>query len=296
MGLLVSWLERGENEIMAMGRVLRFAHTPDPDDAYMFYGLAVGAVRVPGFSRVEHIVEDIETLNKRLAEEGWVVEVSAASAHAYAYIADRYYLMRSGASMGEGYGPVLVSKEKLGNLKGKRVAVPGKYTSARLLLLLATSGGYEEVFARFDEIPGMVLRGEVDAGLLIHEAQITYEEMGLRLVLSLWDWWRSTVGNLPMPLGVDVVYKGLGEETARAIREALQESIRYAWRNHQDALVYASRYSRVASLEQLDRFVKMYVNERTLDMGQEGIRAHQVLYEMAWERRLIPGPVEPEIV
>ena len=275
---------------------LRFAHTPDPDDAYMFYGLAAGAVHVPGFSGIEHIVEDIETLNKRLVEEGWVVEVSAASAHAYAYIADRYYLMRSGASMGEGYGPVLVAKRKLDGLGGKRVAVPGRYTTARLLLLLATGGGYREVFARFDEIPGMVLRGEVDAGLLIHEAQITYEEMGLRLILSLWDWWRSTAGNLPMPLGVDVVYKGLGREKAVAIRKALQESIRYAWSRHEEAIRYAARYARSGSLEQLSKFVRMYVNERTLDMGEEGVRAHRLLYEMAWEQRLIPSSVEPEIV
>ena len=276
--------------------VLRFAHTPDPDDAYMFYGLASGAVRVPGFERVEHIVEDIETLNKRLVEEGWNVEVSAASAHAYAYIAERYYLMRAGASMGEGYGPVVVAREPLKSLEGRVVAVPGKYTTARLLLRLATGGGYREVFARFDEIPGMVLRGEADAGLLIHEAQITFEEMGLKPVLSLWDWWESSVGKLPMPLGVDVVYKGLGREKATAIREALQESIRYAWEHHEEALNYAMHYARSGSREQMSRFVRMYVNNRTLDMGEEGVKAHKQLYEMAWEQKLIPELVEFEVV
>jgi 1,4-dihydroxy-6-naphthoate synthase len=278
------------------GRRLRFAHTPDPDDAYMFYGLATGAVHVPGFTGVEHIVEDIETLNRRLVEEGWTVEVSAASAHAYAYIADRYYLMRSGASMGEGYGPVVVARHGIRDLWGRRVAVPGKYTTARLLLLLATRGGYREVYARFDRIPDLVLSGEVDAGLLIHEAQITYEQMGLRMVLSLWDWWRSSIGNLPMPLGVDLVYRGLGREAAEAVRRALQESIRYAWNHHRQALEYASQYARSGSPEQLDRFIRMYVNQRTLDMGEEGAKAHKILYEMAWERRLIPEPVEPEIV
>lgn len=277
-------------------RVLRVAHTPDPDDAYMFYGIVAGAVRVPGFDRVEHIVEDIETLNKRLVEEGWEADVSAASAHAYAYLADRYYLLRAGASMGEGYGPVLVARKPLASLRGLRVAVPGKYTTARLLLLLATGGGYHEVFTRFDRIPDMVLRGEVDAGLLIHEAQITYREAGLVPVLSLWDWWRTVAKGLPMPLGVDVAAKSLGREAATRIREALQESIRYAWRNHSQALAYAQRYARTGSPSQLSRFVRMYVNQRTLDMGPEGLRAHRLLYELAYEQRLVPALVEPEIV
>jgi len=276
--------------------VLRIAHTPDPDDAYMFYGLVSGAVRVQGFDRVEDIVEDIETLNRRLVEEGWGIEVSAASAHAYAYMAGRYYVMVAGASMGEGYGPVVVSRRPMSSLEGARIAVPGRYTTARLLLRLATGGGYREVFARFDRIPGMVLRGEVDAGLLIHEAQLTYHEMGLVRVLDLWEWWSSVAPGLPMPLGVDVVSKRLGVEAARAVREALQESIRYAWSHHEEALRYASRFARSGSMEQLSRFVRMYVNERTLDMGPEGRRAHRLLYEMAWDEKLIPEPVEPEFV
>lgn len=278
-------------------RVLRFAHTPDPDDAYMFYGLVSGAVRVPGFERVEHVIEDIETLNRRLVEDKWSIEVSAASAHAYAYIADRYYLMRAGASMGEGYGPIVVAREPLKTLEGKTVAVPGKYTTARLLLKLALdTSAYREVFVRFDEIPGMVLRGEVDAGLLIHESQVTYREQGLKLVLSLWDWWRESVGRLPMPLGVDVVSKSLGRKTAEAVRAALQESIRYAWHHHSEALDYAIRYARTGSREQVDMFIRMYVNERTLDMGEEGIVAHKKLYELAWEKKLIPEPPELEVV
>jgi 1,4-dihydroxy-6-naphthoate synthase len=262
----------------------------------MFYGIAAGVVKVPGFDRVEHIVEDIESLNRKLVEENWAVEVSAASAHAYAYIAERYYLMRTGASMGEGYGPVVVSRRPLRSLRGAAVAVPGRYTTARLLLQLATGGGYREVFVRFDEIPRMVQRGEVDAGLLIHEAQVTYEEMGLRAVVSLWDWWSSVAGRLPMPLGVDVVHKRLGVEKARAIRRALQESIRYAWSHHEEALSYASRYARSGTKKQLSRFIRMYVNERTLDMGEEGVKAHKVLYELAWEQRLIPHRVELETV
>ena len=270
------------------GRVLRFAHTPDPDDAYMFYGIAVGAVKPHGWDRVEHIVEDIETLNRRLVEQAWDVEVTAASAHAYAYLSDRYYLLRAGASMGEGYGPVLVSAKRLSSLRGARVAVPGRYTTARLLLALATGGGYHEVEARFDQIPRMVLRGEADAGLLIHEAQLSYRDMGLVEVLNLWEWWSSETGGLPMPLGVDLASRRLGEDEARKLREALQESIRYAWRHHEEAVRYASRYSRDNDPERLSRFVRMYVNERTLDMGEEGLEAHMALYRMAHERGLIP--------
>lgn len=276
--------------------VLRVAHTPDPDDAYMFYGIVKGAVRLPGYERVEHLVEDIETLNRRLVEEGWEVEVTAASAHAYAYLADRYYLMTAGASMGEGYGPILVARGRLQGLRGARVAVPGRYTTARLLLRLATGGGYREVYARFDRIPGMVLRGEADAGLLIHEAQLTYSEMGLVKVLDLWEWWSSVARGLPMPLGVDLASRRLGREEAARLRGALQESIRYAWSHHREALEYAAGFARSGSLEQIDRFVRMYVNERTLDMGVEGRRAHRLLYEMAWDERLIPEPVEPEFV
>ncbi|NOZ88298.1 MAG: hypothetical protein GXO15_00030 [Crenarchaeota archaeon] len=276
--------------------MLRVAHTPDPDDAYMFYGIVSGAVRVPGFDRVEHIIEDIETLNRRIVEEGWTVEVTAASAHAYAYAWQRFYLMRAGASMGEGYGPILVARGRLDSLRGRRVAVPGRYTTARLLLALATGGGYVEVFARFDEIPRMVLEGSVDAGLLIHEAQLTYGEMGLVKVLDLWEWWSSISGGLPMPLGVDLAWRGLGREAAEAVRRALQESIRYAWEHHEEAVEYASRFARSGSREQISRFVRMYVNERTLDMGEEGVEAHRLLYRLAAERGLIPGEPRLDLV
>jgi len=279
-------------------RVLRIAHTPDPDDAYMFYGIVVGAVRVPGWDRVEHIVEDIETLNRRLVEEGWRVEVTAASAHAYAYIHRSYYMMRAGASMGEGYGPILVAREgrEPRSLRGARVAVPGKYTTARLLLALATGGGYQEVYARFDQIPDMVLRGEVDAGLLIHEAQLTYQRMGLVKILDLWEWWSSVSGGLPMPLGVDLAGRWLGREEATRLREALQESIRYAWSHHEEAVRYAYRYARSGTLEEVSKFIRMYVNERTLDMGEEGIKAHQLLYRLARERGLIPEEPALDVV
>ena len=274
------------------------AHTPDPDDAYMFYGIVVGAVRVPGFDRVEHIVADIETLNRRLVEEGWEPEVSAASAHALALVAERFYLLRAGASMGEGYGPVLVARPGFRGLCGSRVAVPGRYTTARLLLRLAAGRGcgYREVFARFDEIPGMVAGGVVDAGLLIHEAQLTYDRLGLEAVLSLWDWWSGVSGGLPMPLGVDVVSKRLGVEGARAVRRALQESIRYAWSHHSEAVGYAMRYAREGDPGLVGRFVGMYVNRRTLDMGEEGVEAHLLLYRLAAREGLLPGVPRVEVV
>jgi 1,4-dihydroxy-6-naphthoate synthase len=271
-----------------LARVLRVAHTPDPDDAYMFYGIVAGAVRVPGWDRVEHIVEDIETLNQRIVEQGWDPEMTAASAHAYAYVSHRFYLLRAGASMGEGYGPIVVARRPLQSLRGLRVAVPGRYTTARLLLALATGGGYRETLARFDQIPGMVLRGEADAGLLIHEAQLTYHRMGLVKVLDLWEWWNRETGGLPMPLGVDLASRRLGPVEAARLREALQESIRYAWSHHEEAARYAARFSRGASPEEVSRFVKMYVNERTLDMGEEGVEAHRRLYEMAHRRGLLP--------
>lgn len=274
-----------------MSRLI-IAHTPDPDDAYMFYGIASGAVSVPGFEGVEQVVEDIETLNKKVIG-GWNVDVTAMSAHGFAYVIDKFYLLRTGVSMGEGYGPMVVAKRKIG-LRGLKVAVPGEYTTARLLLRLATGGGYTEVFARFDLIPDMVLRGEVDAGLLIHDAQLTYSDMGLVNILDLWDWWRSESNGLPMPLGVDVVNKRLGREAALRIRNALQESIRYAWSHEEEALRYASKFSR--SGKKIGEFVKMYVNQRTLDMGEEGIRAHQLLLKMAFEEGLLNRWNEMEII
>ncbi len=272
------------------------AHTPDPDDAFMFYGIVSGAVRVSGFDGVEHVIEDIETLNRWLIDEGRILDASAASAHAYAYLYDKYYMLRTGASMGEGYGPVVVARGELESLRGARVAVPGRYTTAYLLLRLAVGEVFEPVFARFDEIPGMVENGSVDAGLLIHEEQIAYTGRGLSLVLDLWEWWSRESGGLPMPLGLDIFAKRLGKGAAEAFRRALVDSIRYAYDNLGEALRYASRYSRVSDVELLEKFVRMYVNERTIDMGDDGLEAHRLLYRMAYERRLIPRRVEVDVV
>jgi len=277
----------GVDLVINMAKLV-IAHTPDPDDAYMFYGLVSGAVSVPGFDEVEQIVEDIETLNKKVIG-GWNVDVTALSAHAYAYVMDRYYLLRTGVSMGEGYGPMVVAKRRM-QLSGIKIAVPGEYTTARLLLKLATGGNYSEIFVRFDKIIDMVLNEEVDAGLLIHDAQLTYSDMGLLNIFDLWQWWKRVSNGLPMPLGVDVVNKRLGRNAAINIRKAIQESIRYAWNHDEEAINYASKFSRTG--RRIGEFVKMYVNQRTLDMGDDGIRAHELLYRLAHSMGLPGGTIE----
>jgi len=269
-------------------RVLRVAHTPDPDDAFMFYGIVKGMVRVPGFDRVEHFIDDIETINRMLIDEGVEFDSSAASAHAYAYLYDKYYMLRTGASMGEGYGPVVVASRGFKGFKGSRIGVPGRYTTAYLLLRLAVGDVFKPVFARFDEIPAMIEDGIIDAGLLIHEEQVTYNSRGLDLVLDLWEWWSNESGGLPMPLGVDIFLKRHGEEAASLFRDMLAESIRYSYSHLDEAMEYASRYSRVSDRSVLERFIRMYVNERTIDMGDDGVEAHKILYRMAYEKGLIP--------
>ncbi|BAA79161.2 conserved hypothetical protein [Aeropyrum pernix K1] len=277
---------------MGEGGILTIAHTPDADDAFMFYGIVAGAVEIRGFRGVRHVIEDIETLNRWLVEEGRDVDASAVSAHAYAYIVDRYFLLRTGASMGEGYGPVVVSKSESVRLEGSRIAVPGRYTTAGLILTIALRGRFTPVYARFDEIPAMVEDGRVDAGLLIHEEQIAYSRRGLTVVLDLWDWWARVTGGLPMPLGVDVFSRRLGRGAAEAFRDALRLSIEYAYQHFDEALDYAMRYSRVKDRELVARFIKMYVNERTMDMGDDGVEAHRTLYRLARESGVLKKAVE----
>ncbi|GBF09652.1 conserved hypothetical protein [Aeropyrum pernix] len=238
------------------------------------------------------MIEDIETLNRWLVEEGRDVDASAVSAHAYAYIVDRYFLLRTGASMGEGYGPVVVSRSESVRLEGSRIAVPGRYTTAGLILTIALRGRFTPVYARFDEIPAMVEEGRVDAGLLIHEEQIAYSRRGLTVVLNLWDWWARVTGGLPMPLGVDVFSRRLGRGAAEAFRDALRLSIEYAYQHFDEALDYAMRFSRVKDRELVARFIKMYVNERTMDMGEDGVEAHRTLYRLARESGVLDKAVE----
>ncbi|MDP2948887.1 MAG: MqnA/MqnD/SBP family protein [Chloroflexota bacterium] len=276
-----------------MRKTLRIGHSPDADDAFMFYALTEGRVRVDGYDIV-HVMEDIESLNRRaLCGE---LEVTAISAAAYPGVAERYRVMASGASMGRGYGPIVVSKAPAApqDLSGRRIAIPGRHTTAFLLLRLRLAD-FQPVEVPFDRIPRAVLAGEVDAGLLIHEGQITYQALGLRNVLDLGEWWRQET-RLPLPLGLDVVRRDLGEALGQRISVALRESIEYAFAHEGEALAYAMGYSRGITLETCRRFVRMYVNEYTMQMGEEGQQALKTLYEMAFQRGLIASQPPVDLI
>lgn len=259
---------------------LIIGHSPDPDDAFMFYALKRGLVKAP--FTVKEFLADIETLNK-LAIHGRI-DVTAVSTHAMAYVGDRYIIMRVGASMGLKYGPVVV-----GNVsKPELIAVPGTYATATLLLKLAMPNA-RTVEVPFDKIIDAVKAGVVDAGVLIHEGQITYERYGLRKVIDLGEWWYDQT-KLPTPLGLDVVKASLGPELVRQVKDALLESLRYAMEHRDEAIRHAMEFSRGLNASDTDRFVRMYVNDYTLDMGTDGERAIRVLLEMAHERGLVPEP------
>jgi 1,4-dihydroxy-6-naphthoate synthase len=268
-----------------MERIIRVGHSPDPDDAFMFYGLSSGKVKLEGIT-IQHHLEDIQTLNER-AFRG-ELEVTAISAHAYAFVADKYWVMKTGASMGEGYGPVIVSKKyrSLDELKGKTVATPGALTTATLLFKIFTED-IHQVDIPFDQIMERVSSGEFDAGLLIHEGQITFQEHGFTKILDFGELWERLYG-LPLPLGLDVVRKDLGEELARKLSQGLRESIHYGYTHQSDAIPYALQYGRGIDVKLGERFVKMYVSELTIDMGENGQKALHLLYRLAEERGVIP--------
>ncbi|MCX6135845.1 MAG: hypothetical protein NTU47_18735 [Ignavibacteriales bacterium] len=269
-----------------MERIIRVGHSPDPDDAFMFYGLSSGKVKLDGIT-IQHHLEDIQTLNERALRGE--LEVTAISAHAYAFVADRYWVMKTGASMGEGYGPVIVSKNyrSLDELAGKTVATPGAMTTASLLFKIFTEG-IKQVEVPFDQIMDRVSSGEFDAGLLIHEGQITYQEQGFSKILDFGELWERLYG-LPLPLGLDVVRKDLGEETARKLSQGLRQSIHYGYTHQDDAIPYALQYGRGIDVKLGERFVKMYVSELTIDMGENGLRALQLLFRLGAERGVIPS-------
>jgi 1,4-dihydroxy-6-naphthoate synthase len=274
-------------------RTIRVAHSPDSDDAFMFYALSQDKVDT-GNLRFVHELSDIESLNRRaLTGE---LEVSAVSIHAYAYIADRYALLSSGSSMGDKYGPRLVAKEAIGrgDLKGKTVAVPGEWTTAFLALKLYEPE-VEHVVVPFDEIMGYVGRGEADVGLLIHEGQLTHESEGFHLIEDLGEWWHGET-NLPLPLGGNVVRRDLGEETVREVARLIKASIQYALEHREEALAYALGYARDLPPELADRFVSMYVNEWTVDYGETGRKAVRALLSRGYEAGIIPHKVEVDFV
>jgi 1,4-dihydroxy-6-naphthoate synthase len=269
-------------------RSIRVAHSPDADDAFMFDPLARGEVAVEGL-RFEHVLLDIQTLNEcALRGEH---EVSAISFAAYPEVADRYRLMTCGSSMGEGYGPIVVAAHRLRptDLRGLRIAVPGLKTSACLALRLCLERDFEAVPVRFDRIAHAVEAGEVDAGLLIHEGQLTYREDGLHLALALEPWWAHRTGGLPLPLGGNVVRRDLGPELARDVTRAVRASIEGALANRARSLDSALRHARGLTRDQADRFVGMYVNRRTVDLGDDGRRAVRLFLEMGRDLGLVPA-------
>jgi 1,4-dihydroxy-6-naphthoate synthase len=272
-------------------RRIRIGHSPDPDDAFMFYGIASGRVTTPGYEVVQ-VLQDIESLN-RLALEG-SIEVTAVSIHAYAYLADRYALLSCGASLGEGYGPIVITRRPAGfeDLRRLTIAVPGRLTSATLALRLAL-GEVRTVIVPFDQILEAVARGEHEAGLLIHEGQITYADRGVGKALDLGAWWLGETG-LPLPLGGNAIRRDLGGASIAAIGSLLKTSIAYGLAHREEALAYAMEYGRGIGRSPADRFVGMYVNDATLDYGPRGRRAVQAFLDAGFQAGLIPRRVAVE--
>jgi 1,4-dihydroxy-6-naphthoate synthase len=275
-----------------MDRVVTIGHSPDPDDAFMFYALTAGRVTIPGV-RIEHVLEDIETLNRR--SRTGELEVTAVSFATYLLIADRYRMMDPGASMGKGYGPILVARQPIDadELQRHVVAIPGKHTTAALLLRLYV-GDPPLIEVAFDKIPQTVLEGQADLGLLIHEGQITHQQMGLTKVLDLGEAWQRETG-LPLPLGVNVMRRDLGEDLHRALSQGLRDSIAWAHAHVDEALEYAMRYGRGIDKETCRRFVLMYVNDFTLALGADGRAAIERLFTLAHRRGLVAAvpPIDP---
>lgn len=274
-------------------RTITVAHSPDSDDAFMHYALAEHKIDAEGLE-FRHILKDIETLN-HWAMEGRH-EVSAVSMHAYALLADKYALLPHGASMGNKYGPIVVAREPMtvDELRGKRIGIPGKLTTAYLAMMLAAPD-FEAVEMDFDTIIDRVKAGDVDAGLLIHEGQLTYGSEGLHKVLDLGEWWFAETG-LQLPLGGNAIRKDLGPELTAKVSRLLHDSIKYALENREEALAYAMQFARDLPTELADRFVGMYVNEVTLDYGEDGRRAVQLLLDRAFDAGLIPNKVEAEFI
>jgi 1,4-dihydroxy-6-naphthoate synthase len=286
----VSTQQTGHTAAAAV-REISIAHSPDSDDAFMFYGLATNKIRVPGY-RFTHTLCDIETLNRRAQEEAFY-DVSAISFHAYPYVQDNYTLMGCGGSVGEGYGPMVVSSKKLKpeELKGIKVAIPGKLTTAYLALKVFNPDIETEIVP-FDQIIPAILAGKYEAGLIIHEGQLTYAQNGLCKVIDLGVWWRETTG-LVLPLGGNAIRRSLGDEAHKIISKALRDSIQHALDHREQALEYAMQFARDLDTSLANRFVSMYVNERTLDYGKDGREAIRKLLQLGHERGIIP--IEPKV-
>ena len=274
-------------------RTISVAHSPDSDDAFMFYGLATNKLETDGL-KFEHTLKDIQSLNED-AKNG-VFDVSAISFHAYAYVADKYALLPHGASIGDKYGPIVVSKEprKAEEIGQMKIAIPGELTSAFLALRIYNKDFQYEV-VEFDKIIDAVLEGRVDAGLLIHEGQLFYKQMGLDKVLDLGEWWHEKTG-LPLPMGGNVIRRDLGEDLMKQVSKHLHRSIQYSMDNREDALAYAMQFARDMAPELADRFVAMWVNDLTLDYGERGKEGVRRLLKEGFEAGIIPHEVDIQFV
>ncbi len=275
-------------------RIIRVGHSPDPDDAFMFHALANDKIDT-GDLRFVHELQDIETLNRR-AMKG-ELEVSAVSIHAYAHLLDKYALLPTGCSMGDKYGPMVVARRPMSidELKKVRIAIPGTMTTAFLTLRLLLPGGFEYDVVPFDEIIAAVASGKYEAGLIIHEGQLTFQNQGLHLVVDLGVWWQEKTG-LPLPLGGNVVRRDLGPELMKRVSDYIRRSIRYSLDHRAEALQHALKYARDMDVSLADKFVGMYVNDWTLDYGPRGREAVRRLLDEAHKAGVIPNPVTAEFV
>ncbi len=276
-------------------REISVAHSPDSDDAFMFYALATNKVRVPGL-KFTHTLCDIETLNRKAREGKGFYDVSAISFHAYPYIQENYALLPSGGSVGEGYGPMVIAAKAFSadEVKTKKIAIPGTLTTAYLALKLFAPHVETEVVP-FDQIMPKVEAGDYEAGLIIHEGQIMYDRHGLHKIVDLGKWWRDKTG-LPLPLGGNAIRRSLGKETISQVAKALKDSIQYALDHRDEALEYAMQFARDLDRSLANRFVSMYVNERTVDYGDEGRKAIKLLLEEGSKAKIIPMKAKVDFV
>ncbi len=273
---------------------IHVGHSPDPDDAFMFHALANNKIET-GSYEFTHTLQDIETLNRRALNAE--LELTAVSLHGYAYMTENYAICACGASMGDNYGPMIVAREAcdIDSLRGKKIAVPGTLTTAFLMLKLILGDDFSYEVVSFDEILNVVEQEKFDAGLIIHEGQLTYAEQGLHLIVDTGKWWMNETG-LPLPLGANAIRKDLGQPAMDEVTALLKQSIQYGLDNRNEALEYALQYGRNLDHSKADEFVGMYVNDWTLDFGERGREAVKVLLQRAHEAKVIPDPVNIEFI
>lgn len=275
--------------------LINVGHSPDPDDAFMFHALANDKIDTGRYD-FTHTLQDIETLNHRAFKAE--LELTAVSLHGYAHLTDKYALCLCGASMGDNYGPMVVAREpgSIDGLKGKKIAIPGELTTAFLALKLLLGDTFEYEIHAFDEILNVVEQGKVDAGLIIHEGQLTYENQGLSLIVDLGKWWFEETDGLPLPLGANAIRRDLGQPVMDEVTVLLKQSIQYGLDHREEALAHALQYGRDLDHSKADEFVGMYVNDWTLDFGEKGRHAVELLLKRGYEAGIIPNPVELEFI